>query len=283
MRGTLVKIKQGFDTFKPSEKKIAQYILEHPEELKNLSITELSDKSNTSEASIVRFCKSLGLKGYQELKIDVSLEISQRRTPPKVFFEQIDTDDSANDIIMKVASGNIQALKDTTKILSPDELERAIEAIYKAKSINVFGVGASSIVALDLQYKFMRINIPTYMFFDTHMQLTSAVNLSKEDVAIGISYSGSTKEVVDALRIAKEKGATTICITKYGDSPIVSTSDIKLFIAAVENNFRSAAMASRIAQLNIVDSLFVGVACKLYDEVIDYLYKTREVVKDKKY
>lgn len=283
MRGSLVKIEQGLDTFKPSERKIAQYILDHPEELMGLSITELADRSSTSEASVVRFCKSLGLKGYQELKLAVSLEVSKKKSKPKVLFEQIGPDDTTKDIITKVSSGNIQAIKDTTKVLSADELEKAIEAIDQAKSINIFGLGASSIVALDIQYKFMRINIPTHMYFDSHIQLTSAVHLSKGDVAIGISYSGRTKEIVEALRIAKERGATTICITQYGDSPIVNNSDIKLFIAAVENNFRSGAMASRIAQLNIVDSLFIGVACRRYDEVIDHLYRTREVVKDKKY
>lgn len=283
MKGSLIKIEQGLDTFKPSEKKIAQYILEFPDELKNLSITELSNRCKTSEASIVRFCKGLGLKGYQELKLAVSLDISKNKVKQRVLFEQMGPEDSTNDIIMKVSSGNIQAIKDTTKVLSVDELERAIEAINNSKSINIFGSGASSIVSLDMQYKFMRINIPTQMYFDSHIQLTSTVHLTKGDVAIGISYSGKTKEVVDALSIAKENGATTICITQYGDSPIVGVSDIKLFTASVENNFRSGAMASRIAQLNIVDCLFIGVACRRYDQVMDDLYKTREVVIDKKY
>lgn len=283
MSGCLIKIKQGLETFKPSEKKIALYILERPQEIMNLSITELADKSNTSEASIVRFYKSLGLKGYQELKLAVSLEALQIHQKNKVLFEQIGVDDTPVDIITKVSSGNMQAIQDTGKILCPEELNKAIDAIDKAKSVNIFSMGASSVVALDAQYKFMRINIPTYMFFDSHIQMTSAVNLTKDDVAIGISHSGRTKEVVDALQVAKEKGTTTICITQFGDSPIVNTSDIKLFMASSENNFRSGAMASRIAQLTVIDSLFMGVACRRYDEVMETLIKTREGVKDRKY
>ncbi|SCZ01910.1 transcriptional regulator, RpiR family [Alkaliphilus peptidifermentans DSM 18978] len=283
MGGCLVKIKQGLETFKPSEKKIAQYILNNTEELKHLSITELAGKCGSSEASIVRFCKSLELKGYQELKLAVSLESSHKASKKKVLFEQIGIEDSTKDIISKVSSGNLQAIQDTMNVLAPDELDRAIESIDKARSISIFGAGASSIVALDAQYKFMRINIPTNMYFDSHIQMTSAVHLTKEDVAIGISYSGRTKEVVDALRIAKEKGATTICITQFGDSPILSAADIKLLTASSENNFRSGAMASRIAQLTVIDSLFIGVACKRYDEVIDHLEETRKAVKGMKY
>ncbi|ABR50271.1 transcriptional regulator, RpiR family [Alkaliphilus metalliredigens QYMF] len=283
MSGCLVKIRQGLESFKPSEKKVAQFILDTPREIKDLSITELAKKSNTSEASIVRFCKSLELKGYQELKLAVSLETSRAEQGEKVLFEQIGTGDSTQEIISKVSSGNIQAIEDTKNILSSEELEKAIETIDKAKSINIFGLGASSVVALDAQYKFMRINIPTHMYFDSHIQMTSAVHLTKEDVAIGISYSGRTKEIVEAMKVAKKKGAKTIAITQFGDSPLAGSADIKLYTAAVENNFRSGAMASRIAQLTVIDSLFIGVACRRYDEVIEHLYETREVVKDRKY
>ncbi|EOD00088.1 MurR/RpiR family transcriptional regulator [Caldisalinibacter kiritimatiensis] len=282
-KGILTKIKQGFDTFSPSEKKVGQYILENPEETIGLSIMELSKKCNTSEATVIRFCRTLNLKGYQELKLAISIDLTKNKENKRIIHEVIDADDSPEMILAKISAGSIKAIEDTQNVLSTEALEKAIEAIDNARRIYIFSAGASSVVALDAKYKFMRINIPVEMYFDNHMQLTTSVHVTEKDVAIGISNSGKTKDVLQALSIAKNKGATTIGITQYGKSPICNVSDILLFTANVENNFRSGAMASRIAQLNIIDSIFIGVACKRYDEVIEHLKATREVVEDKQF
>lgn len=283
MQGCIVKIRQGLDYFSPAEHKIAEFILKNTHEFLGYSITQLANKSETSEASIVRFCKNLGLKGYQELKISVSADIAKPDSRRVKIYEHVSNDDSTQTIIDKVCHGNINAIEDTMRVLDAEELKKAIENINKARKISIFGAGASAIVAMDAQYKFLRINIEASMYFDTHMQLTVASNLEECDVALGISNSGRTIDVIKALEIAKGNGAKTICITQFGNSPIVDVSDIKLFTACVENNLRSGAMASRIAQLNIIDSLFVGIACIRYEDVLNCLDRTREVVKDKKY
>jgi DNA-binding MurR/RpiR family transcriptional regulator len=282
MKGVLIKIRQGLDSFSPAEQKIGRYILKNPEQILNLTITQLAQKSQTSEASIVRFCKTLGLKGYQELKITIPVDIHKPKLERKIIYEQIEKDESIHNILQKVSLGNYMAIQDTLKVLDINQLQEAIELINKCKRIFIFGVGASSIVGLDAQYKFMRINIPTFMYFDPHIQLTSAANIDKDDAVIGISNSGRTSDVIQTLRLARKNGAKTIVITQYGDSPILDVADIKLFTASVENNFRSAAMASRIAQLNIIDCLYIGIACRRYDEVIELLSKTRKVLEDKK-
>ncbi len=279
----LTKMRQGMNSFRPSEQKIAAYILENPMEAKELSVVQMAQKSNTSEASVIRFCRTLGLKGYQDLKIAISMEVMRNSGKEKILHEIINADDSPSTILNKLSAGNIQAIQDTCNVVNTENLKMAIDAIDKCEMLYFFGIGASSVVALDAQYKFTRINKPTSMFFDQHIQLTSAVHLTKKDVAIGISHTGRTKEVVDILGKAKENGATTICITQYGKSPIQKVSDIVLFTASVEDNFRSGALASRIAQLQIIDSLFIGVACKHYDEVIQYLKVTRDALEDKKY
>lgn len=279
----LTKMKQAIDSFTVSEQKIAKYILSNLNEAANLSIVEMAKKSETSEASVVRFCKTLGLKGYQDLKIALSINTIQNSKQKKILHEIINVDDSPKTILSKLSAGSIEAIQDTCNIvMNTDSLGRAIDAIDKCEKIQIFGVGASSVVALDAQYKFARINIPTFAFMDNHIQITAGVHLNDKNVAIGISNSGRTKEVIEGLKIAKERGATTIAITQYSKSPIQDVSDIVLFTASVENNFRSGAMASRIAQLLIVDSLFIGVACKRYDEVIEYLRITREALEDKK-
>ncbi|NMB08671.1 MAG: MurR/RpiR family transcriptional regulator [Tissierellia bacterium] len=281
-RMVLTKINQGMNSFTPSEKKIAKYILENPQEAMKLSVAEMAKKSKTSEASVIRFCKTLGLAGYQDLKLGISMSIVKKSKGKRIIHEIINVDDTPSIIMEKMALGSIQAIEETKQILNLDNLDKAIKAIDNAERVYFFGAGASSIVALDAQYKFTRINIPSFMYFDNHIELTSVVHLTDKDVAVGISHSGRTKETIDILNIAKERNATTIAITQYGKNPIEEAANIVLHTANVENNFRSGAMASRIAQLYVIDSLFIGVACKRYDDVNRYLEITREALESKK-
>lgn len=281
-RMVLTKINQGMNSFTPSEKKIAKYILENPQEAMKLSAAEMAKKSKTSVASVIRFCKTLGLAGYQDLKLGISMSIVKKSKGKRIIHEIINVDDTPSIIMEKMALGSIQAIEETKQILNLDNLDKAIKAIHNAERVYFFGAGASSIVALDAQYKFTRINIPSFMYFDNHIELTSVVHLTDKDVAVGISHSGRTKETIDILNIAKERNATTIAITQYGKNPIEEAANIVLHTANVENNFRSGAMASRIAQLYVIDSLFIGVACKRYDDVNRYLEITREALESKK-
>jgi len=280
MPGSLEKIEEMTDNLRPSEKKIAEYILKNPNEISDLPIAELAKRCGSSEASVVRFCRTLGFKGYQDLKIKISADLSLRM---KKVQGLINLDDDIDIIVTKVSKNNMQAIENTMDILDKKEIERAADALIKAKKIDFYGVGASAIVAQDAMHKFMRINKACTAYLDTHMQLTSAANLSPEDVAVGISYSGQTMDTVDALRLAKNAGATTICITKFGQSPITKYSDIKLFVTSSEALFRSGAMASRMAQLNVIDILFSIIACRKYDDIIKYLENTSDAVSLRKY
>ncbi|WP_422446644.1 MurR/RpiR family transcriptional regulator [Thermoanaerobacterium sp. DL9XJH110] len=280
MAGDIEKIQAVMNDLKPSEKKIARYILKNPSEISDLSIAELSQKCGTSEASVVRFCRTLGYRGYQDLKIKISADITLKT---KKIQGVVNADDDIDSIITKISKNNIQAIESTMDVIDRQELQKAVDAILEAKKIDIYGVGASAIVAQDAMHKFMRINKPCTAYTDTHMQLASAANLTKDDVAIGVSYSGQTVDTVDALKVAKNAGATTICITKFGRSPITEVSDIKLFVTSSEALFRSGAMASRIAQMNVIDILFSIVACKKYDCIIKYLENTSQAVAPRKY
>ena len=271
MRDIIFNIGELKDSFKPSEKKIAEYILKHPEQAMNMTITELAEVCGTSEASIVRFSKTLNLKGFQDLKIKIAASLAVKH---KSLGGGIEKDDSTFVIVQKIVEFNRQAIEQTTNVMDLDELERAVDVLSNAKRIDFSGMGASGIVAYDAMTKFMRIDIPCNYYQDSHLQLTSAANLSEEDVAVGISYAGATREVVEVLKVAKEKGASTISITRVGNSPLVEIADINLFVSSQEAIFRMGAMASRIAQLNLIDILFVSVAMKKYDEVIESLENT---------
>lgn len=271
MRDILFNIAELKDSFRPSEHKIAKYILDNPEQVVDFTITELATACDTSEASIVRFCKTLNLKGFQDLKVKIAASLAMKH---RSLDGGIDRDDSIADIVQKIVDFNKQAIEQTSHVTDLEALEQAVDILSEAKRIDFCGMGASGIIAYDAMTKFMRINIPCNYYQDSHLQLTSAANLSKDDAAVGISYSGTTKEVVEVLKAAKEKGASTISITKVGSSPLVDVADINLFVSSQEAIFRMGAMASRIAQLNLIDILFVSVAIKKYDEVIEYLENT---------
>ncbi|MCX7695359.1 MAG: MurR/RpiR family transcriptional regulator [Caloramator sp.] len=282
MGNYLTKIRQAIDSYTQVERKIAENILSDPKKFIRMSITDFANECGVSEASVVRFCKSIGLKGYQEFKIAISLDIANAEEK-KVIHEKITEDDSIDDIVTKISNYNISAIQDTLKVLDYYELERAIDFICESRRIILFGIGASAIVAMDAQHKFARINIDTVFYQDSHMQITMAANAKPDDVVIGISNSGRTQEILKCMKLSKENGAKTVCITQYGNSPITEYSDVKLYTAAVETNLRSGAMASRIAQLNLIDLIFVGTCCRNLDSAINSITKTREVLKDTRF
>ncbi|AAM23512.1 DNA-binding MurR/RpiR family transcriptional regulator [Caldanaerobacter subterraneus subsp. tengcongensis MB4] len=279
MTDVLAVIREMSSSFTPSEAKIAKYILENPTVVTELSVNELANACDTSEASIIRFCRTIGLKGFQELKIKIAVSLAKQT---RKLDGGITSEDDVMAVIQKIANFNKQAIDSTIAVLNAEELTKAAEALANANKIDFYGVAASGVVAYDAMLKFSRINIPCTAYQDTHLQLTSAVNLKKGDVAFGISYSGATKEIVEAIQTAKEAGATTISLTKYGQSPLAKAADINLFVSSEEAMFRAGAMASRIAQLTVIDILFILVAQKKYNDVVRYLENTSEVLSMRK-
>lgn len=276
MHGGLVSLQAIIDELKPSERKVAAYILEHPEEVVKLSVQKLADLSGVSEATIIRLARSLNMKGYQELKLRIAGDLNKRNALGN--YQEMVMEGSADSIMKAVSWNNIRSIQDTLSVLSCEEVERAARALSQARKIDVYGVGASAVIAEDIRQKFFRINRWCEAHADFHAQLTSAVNLTERDVAIGISYSGQTEEVIQSLTEAKKQGATIIALTKFGASPVAELADIRLFTSSVEKSVRSGAMASRIAQLNVMDIVFMTMLGREQEEVIPLLEKTRLAV-----
>jgi len=255
---------------------VAEFILAHPEEVVNLSVQKLAELSNVSEATVVRLARTLNMKGYQELKLRIAGDLNN---PQKAgSYQEIMMGGSTESIVRAVSSNNIQSIQDTMSVLSVEEVQRAAEALARARKIDVYGVGASAVIAEDLKQKLTRINYWCEAYSDFHAQLTSAVNLSERDVAVGISYSGQTEEIIQSLTEAKQQGATIVTLTKFGPSPVAELADIRLYTSSVEKSIRSGAMASRIAQLNVIDVLFITLVSSRQDAVIPILEKTRLAV-----
>lgn len=281
MSADIIFIQESIHTFKPTEKKAAEYILKHPDEVVNQSIQKVAEKAKVSEATIIRLSKSLKCKGFQELKLKIAYELAKSENTNSLY-EDIPSDDSMKSFIQTISHNNIQSIQNTLLVLSEEELEKAVSLISNARMVAVYGLGASAIIAQDFKQKLTRINRWCEAAFDGDTQLTISANLSNQDVAFGISYSGQTKDVFESLKVAKENGASIITLTKSGDNPISSLADVKLNTTSLERNVRSGATSSRIAQLTVIDILFLGVTKSNPDRNIRALERTRKAVKASK-
>ena len=174
-------------------------------------------------------------------------------------------------IVEAIESNHLTSIRDTTELLDLGQLERAVDALCRAKRIDLYGVATSSIVAQDFYQKLIRIGKNCTAFADSHMQITSASTLTTNDVAVAVSYSGETPETIDALTCAKNAGAFTISITSYRSSAISALADITLYSSSLEEGMRRGDMASRIAQLHIIDILFMGMASRDFSTYVPRL------------
>ncbi len=269
-----LKIKEYKDYFKKSERNAAEYILEHLEEIIGLSIAELSQKSGASQAAIMRMCKTVGFSGYREFMIALAGELAAQKPEEQADYADISPGDTIESLIKNISANSKKAIDDSNLIIDTEHISQAVSALWKAETIALYGIGASAVVALDAQQKFMRINKQCYFFGDSYRQMTSTVNLKENDAAILISWSGETKEVVNIAQILKELPITTICITKYGNNSLAQLCDFKLQLLSPEFSMRIGAMSSRIAQLNMIDILYSTLVSQNYAQVKQHLKKT---------
>lgn len=278
MNRTSLQIKILYDRMGKAEKKIADWLLQNPGGLIPLSITELAEQCGCGEATIVRFARRLGFGGYQELKISLAQE--EGRTELNT---QIHKTDSCFEILEKVSNDIYCALELTQSVISPEALEQAADALGTANRIAVYGLGNSASVAHDLQHKFLRAGYDAVVYSDNHMQAISAAHLRAGDAAIGISHSGSSKDIVDALRLARDAGAVTIAITNQGKSPILKQSDIVLSTASNETCYSILGLTSRIAQLAIVNALYYRTAYRDEEKSRRAVERTERALLNKKF
>lgn len=280
VEGCILRIRTSFPSLRPSEQKVAKFILDNTELVVELSVTEVARRSDVSDATVVKFSQRIGYTGFQEMKISLAKELPAHT---RNIYGEIAPGDDLQTLKEKIFALNKTALEETCRILDQSKLEQAVLALTEARQVHICGVGASGTVAMDAEQKFMRIGIPCHAYIDPHIAAAMAALLRPGDVAIGISHSGATRDTVEALQTAQRAGATTICLTNFINSPVSRNADITLLTAVQETDFRSGAMASRVAQLSIVDVLFVAVAQARYELSLACLDKTRAAVARKRY
>lgn len=274
------QIKNHMKSFTKAESKVAEYIIANPNKIIESTIVELAEQSECSEASIIRFCKNLGYKGYHDFKIAMARSIVDPYKHLSTVFEK---DDPLEVVINKTFSNLITTLEQTRNILHKAEMEKAVKAIAEAERLVLFGSGGSAVVARDVQHKLLKIGVRAEHFVDADMQLMSASLLEKGDVALGISNSGVNSGTIECLKLARKAKATTIVLTSVGKAPIMKYGDIIIQNNSQETIFKSESSSGRIAQLAILDALVAAISFQEYDKAFNAIQTTRDATSGRKY
>lgn len=274
MKSALLRLRESRDSVSASERSVADYLLERPEEAMNLSIHQLAERTFSSPSTIIRMCHRVGFDGYKEFRRAVTYELALRKKSAEEERKEVGRDDSIENIIEKTTYKNILCLEDTKNLLDAETIQKCVDLMAKSNRILLFGIGASLCVARDAYLKFLRLDKACIVNDDWHSQLLQACNSKSTDLAIVFSYSGETVEMVKCMQEMKNNDTPIIAITRYAPSAISELSTYNLYIAANESTFRSGAMSSRISQLNVVDILYVSFANAEYDFCIRQLDRT---------
>jgi RpiR family transcriptional regulator, carbohydrate utilization regulator len=279
-RGVLRAVRLHLDDLRDSEKKVARVVLESPGQVIYRSISELAEEAGTSEPTVLRFCRALGFRGYHDLKI----QLAQDLVPEvKNIHEDVTARDDPSTLVRKVLNANAIAIADTLETLDPAQVDKAVRILARADRIEFVGFGGSAAVAMDAYHKFFRIGIPCGWQDDPHMQAMSAALMTQRCVVVAISHSGSSKDIMETLEIAKGAGAATIAIVSHRKSPVASLADIALCVHSRETGYKPEPMSSRIAHLCVIDVLAVGVALRRSRDFMASVQKTRKALVNKRY
>jgi DNA-binding MurR/RpiR family transcriptional regulator len=281
----LARIRGSLPSLAPSERRVAEAVLVDPARAALLSISELGSRAQTSVTTVMRFCRTIGVGNYPQLRLALAGAAAREDAiggdRPRVSTD-ISATDSLDQVVDKIIYNEVRALEETGAGLDVPTLGLAVQAVAQARRVDIFGVGASGFVGQDLHQKLHRIGRTAFIWTDVHAALTAAALLGPGDVAVGISHSGATLDTIEPLQAAAERGATTIALTNYPRSPLGESADLVLSTCARETPFRSGATVSRIAQLAVIDCLFVGVAQQSLDEATAALQSTYSAIHGRK-
>lgn len=271
-----VLINSYYPSLTKSEQKVASVVLEQMDKVIYYSVTDLADIAEVGETTVLRFCRKIGLKGYQEFKLAIAKDLSVSG--------QNDTSESQPlSLVDSIAQYTKNAVDETVNMIDETVLQKAIELLSAASSVHFFGVGTSGLSALDAKNRFLRIGRRFDAIIDPHIQSMTAATLGPNDVVVGLSISGSTKDTIDSLHIAKENGAKVIAITYYARSPITKVADNVLLCGGKESPLEGGSLAAKISQLFVIDLLSTGLALQDKNYTVEMKEKTAQAVVGKIY
>lgn len=272
----LLTIKNNYANLTTVEQAVADYILQNSRKVIHMSTASLAENAGVAKSAIVRCCKTLGFSGYSELKISLAMELAKNKKLN--YTPYIDPNDDAGTILDKVFAANVKALHDTAEKLDRPTLQQVVDLLSRAGMIYIYAVGTSSAIANDFQYRILQIGGSALCITDVPTMKVSTLNIKEGDVAVGISHSGRTMATIEALKLARERGARTICITSYPGSEITRHCDHSIEIFSDEIDYPVEATSSRIAHLGIIDVLTIAMSAKNYDRALERARETHRLV-----
>ncbi|CAM2941194.1 MurR/RpiR family transcriptional regulator [Salinicoccus roseus] len=267
-----IRLEQYKNGYTKSELKIYDYIVGHTDLVIYHSLTELAEACEVGEATVLRFFRKIGYKGFQEFKFSLAKEVDEE-----------DEEENEESYVFKVKRNMVNAIENSYHVIEKDELEKAIGILDRAKHIVAFGVGASSIATLDMQNRLLRIGKNIEVFGDPHSQVMRTASMDSETAVVAISITGSTKDTVDSIAAAKQKGASVVAITNYSKSPLTKHADCILKSAAKENPLDSGSLTSKVSQLFVIDLICTGLTIKNFKMAEETKLDISENISDKLY
>lgn len=265
------------NNFTKSEEKLKDYIIENLDKIKSYNASELANETGISQATIVRFSKKLGYKGFPEMRIALNKEEDQNQN---IFHHKVNITDDFYTTNKKIVYLNTSSLENTLELVKEDDYKKTINLIDNAKKIMIFGVGGSYLIAKDFAYKLLKLGKFVYAENDPQIQVSNLNSFTKEDLVIAISHSGSSKEVVKLVDIARKREVPVVSITKFAVNPLGKKSDINLKTSANEETFRISSITARIAQLTVVDMLYVHLIKENYEKYSQYIGISKDLVRN---
>lgn len=265
IRSCLLEIQNRYDELTPAEKCVADYIQANGQQVVYLSVRELADRAGVAKSAVPRCCQALGFSGFPELKISLSADLVKNQKMN--FSSHISHNDSIDSILDKVFSSNVKALHDTREQLNTDMIAQLVDAMEKANTIYIYGIGPSAPFCSDLQFRLFQIGKKAYGVVDSYAMKMSAMDIQEGDVAIGISHYGQTIITLEALKEAKDRGAVTACITGHSESLIAKECDLPIIVAAEEMKYPIDTISTRIAVISIMDAITIAFSARNFDHV----------------
>lgn len=265
----LARVREGLPELSGALQRVAGWILTDPAGAARSTIVELAEGSDTSPATVTRFCRALGFDGYADLRLAIAGETGPAARAAGWMVDigrEIQPSDPLERVLNQVMAADTRAMHDTAAVLDLREVERAADVIAAAHRVDIYGASGSALVGAELQFCLHRIGVATWAWADVHNGLASSAMLKKGDVALGISHSGQTRETIEMIAEARSHGVTTIALTSIPHSPLAAVADIVLLTATQATTFRPDALSARHPQLVVLDLLYIAVAQRMHDQ-----------------
>ncbi len=277
----LSEIHNRYDRLTDVEKKIAAAVLTAPQDVIKMTVKELAERSGTVPSAVVRFCKSIGATGFSDFKICLSAELGSKVSAAGML--PVGEGDDPQQVFRKVFASGINTLEDTLSLIDFSQAEAIVQLLQQATRVVFFGVGTSSVIATDAQYRFAQLGIATSACTDILFMNVAAANLKAGDIAVCISHSGNTKATVDALQRAKKAGAATVAVSSFAHSRLAKESDYRLIAFSDDKNYPVEAVSARIAHICILDAVMMSFASKNYETLQKHISERNEVLQQMRY